>query len=173
MSSIFAFALAMVARVTREMAALFAEAISPKRKALGLLPLLPRKTRRHPRERGQKFEPHFLRQRSAERIPRQWPRGTRRGAKLTRRCERSCLLQIRARTREKLACGIRRRSSEAAQMRDSPRDALLRRSRELVEWPGNAAAARPARSGSAWRRASGRAVNPGWRGCWLPADTRE
>jgi hypothetical protein len=94
MSSIFAFALAMVARVTGEMAALFAEAISPKRKALGLLPLLPRKTRRHPRERGQKLEPHFLPQRSAERIPRQWPRGTRRGAKLTRRCERSCLLQI-------------------------------------------------------------------------------
>ena len=90
----FAFALAMVGRVTREVAALFAAAMSPKRKALGLLPLFPRKTRRHPRERGQKFEPHFLRQGSAERIPRQWPRGTRRGAKRTLRCERSCLLQI-------------------------------------------------------------------------------
>jgi hypothetical protein len=171
MSSIFA--LAMVARVTREMAALFAEAISPKRKALGLLPLLPRKTRRHPRERGQKFEPHFPRQRSAERIPRQWPRGTRGVPSQRAGANALAFCKSRARTREKLACGTRRRSSEAAQMRGSPRDALWRRSRELVEWPGNAAAARPARSGSAWRRASGRDVNLGWQGCRLPADTRE
>ena len=61
MSSIFpGFALAMAARVTREMAAVFAETISPKRKALGLRPALPRRTKRHPRERDQEFESHFL-----------------------------------------------------------------------------------------------------------------
>ena len=61
----------MAARVTREMAAVFAETLSPKRKAPGLRPLLPRKTKRHHRERDPKFESHFLHQRAcgADRPP--------------------------------------------------------------------------------------------------------
>ncbi len=78
-------------------------------------------------------------------------------------------------TTEKRARGTRRRSNGSTQMRDSPRNALSRKFRELAAWRGNVAAARPARSGPEWRRGSGRsgrAANLRWRAYPLPAGTR-